>query len=47
MHIKDPAHRSGGPPRSPNLKCTALLSPFNDYSTADATLTPEVAAGTV
>jgi hypothetical protein len=47
MHIQGPAHRSKDPFRSPSLSCTAKLSLFNKYSTADAFLLLESAAGTV
>jgi hypothetical protein len=44
MHIQEPTYRSGGPPRSPSLNCTAILAVFNEYSTADAALLLEIAA---
>jgi hypothetical protein len=47
MHIQELVHRSGGPPKSPRLNCTATLSPFNTFSTADAALLLESARGTV
>jgi hypothetical protein len=47
MHIQEPAHHRGGPPRSLSLNCTATLSTFNKYSTTNAALLLESAAGTV
>jgi hypothetical protein len=46
-HIQEPANCSEGPRIGPSLNCTATLSPFNEYSTADAAFILEVAAGTV
>jgi hypothetical protein len=46
MHIQEPANCNGCHRRGPNLNCTATLSPFNEYSTADAALLLEAAAST-
>jgi hypothetical protein len=46
MHIREPAHRSGGPRRGLSLNCTATLS-LNEYSIANAALILEVAVSTV
>jgi hypothetical protein len=46
MHIQKPANCNGGHCRGPSLNCSTTLSPFNEYSTTNAALLLEVAAGT-
>jgi hypothetical protein len=47
MHIQEPANYNGCHYRGPILNCTATLSPFNKYSTTNASLLLKVAASTV